>query len=321
MKPPVKIDSIRPAFVRGAPALTLTLSDLSGKEEKGIVETRIPGYPDARKRYKFTLNPTETKDITIEFDELDISPFEMINAQIKIVLSSQYVLESSKKINFLPAVYLPKVGIDNNFSHNQKLKYYPVGSNVIRGNYYYKGTEDVNASVAFGWNEQYLLFDILVEDDVFFQPFSGWKIWDGDSVQLGFAKQSSCPNTANEFGEKSQLAFSEINFALTKNGAEADRAHTYDERSFPKRSVSLKDCPRKITQKTIDGKSTIHYQIAVPWRFMNISKAEAGMNVFWAAMINDRDQPRPKQRDITALGVFNLKQAPPKNFGAIVLTQ
>ena len=36
-------------------------------------------------------------------------------------------------------------------------------------------------------------------------------------------------------------------------------------------------------------------------------------------MVNDRDADSRQQKDVSALGIFQLKQAPPSHFGTIVL--
>ena len=157
-------------------------------------------------------------------------------------------------------------------------------------------------------------------DDVFLQPYSGWRIWDGDALQFGFAKKRAAQENANEFGILSELAFSEINFALTAKGAEADRTVSYDKERFPLGSVSSSELPRSIAvSRRPDGKSLIRYRIAVPWRFLNVNEPHPGMTVCWAGMVNDRDEA--KQSDVSALGIFQLKQAPPKHFGMIFLSR
>ncbi len=319
--PPVKIDNILTTFIGQTPALEIRLTNLTEHWEYGKIATRIPGYPAARKRKPFTLRPKATASITIPFDDFDISPFQEVMASIKITLNNNYQFSRQMKVNFLPAQYLQGVGINNDFSAWSKVKYHPVNNQVIRGNHYHHSPQDLNAVIGFGWNENYLLFDVRVDDDVFYQPFSCWRIWDGDSLQFGFAKQRITSKRSNELAERYDLAFSEINFALTTKGAEANRTFSFDKKHFPSGEISLSTCPRKISKITVNDKTLIHYRIAVPWQFLNLSKVKEGMNIYWAAMINDRDQPSPAQSDISALGVFSLKQSPPSNFGTITLTK
>ena len=43
------------------------------------------------------------------------------------------------------------------------------------------------------------------------------------------------------------------------------------------------------------------------------------MSVFCAGTVNDRDAEYKKQNDVSAIGFFELKRLPPKNFGEIIL--
>ena len=318
--PPMRVLEIRPSFQQKEPGIAVTLSNPMDTTVGGVIETRITGYPEARKKVPFQLRPGETAVRKIAFPGLELNPFRVVTTQVKFRLDSGYTFERSEKQNFLSAAYLPGVGIKCDFSQWKNPRRYPVDPTPIRSIHYHSGSEDLHAEIAFGWNEHYLLFDVSVTDDVYLQPFTGWKIWDGDSLQFGFARKRTTQGSANEFGDQYDLAFSEINVALTSKGPEADRTFTFDKTRFPSGAVSSAELPRRITAvKRHDGKTVIHYLIAVPWNFLNLEKATPGMTVHWAGMVNDRDQAPGTQKDVSALGIFQLKQAPPSRFGTIVL--
>ena len=318
--PPMRVPEIRPTFKQGEPGIAVTLSNPAAIPLGGVIETRIIGYPEARKKVPFQLKPGETGVRKIVFRGLDLNPFRVVTTQVKFRLDSGYSFERSEKLNYLSAACLPGVGVNGDFSGWKNPRRYPVDPTPIRSIHYHSGKEDLSAAVAFGWNEQYLLFDVSVTDDISLQPFTGWKIWDGDSLQFGFARKRTTQGSANEFGDQYDLAFSEINFALTSKGAEADRTFTFDKARFPSGAVSDTELPRRITaSRQPDGKTILHYQIAVPWKFLNLEKAAPGMTVHWAGMVNDRDAEPKTQKDVSALGIFQLKQAPPSRFGTIVL--
>ena len=318
--PPIRVSEIHPSFERGEPGIAVTLSNPSEIPLGGVIETRITGYPEARKKVPFQLKPGETGVRKIIFHDLDLNPFRVVTTQVRFRLDSGYTFERSEKLNYLSASYLPGVGINGDFSQWKNPQRYPVDPTPIRSIHYHSGKEDLHAEIAFGWNEQYLLFDVSVTDDIHLQPFTGWKIWDGDSLQFGFARKRTTQGSSNEFGDQYDLAFSEINFALTSKGAEADRTFSFDKARFPSGAVSGTELPRKITAtRQTDGKTILHYQIAVPWKLLNLEKALPGMTVHWAGMVNDRDADSRQQKDVSALGIFQLKQAPPSHFGTIVL--
>ena len=317
---PVRVEEIAPAFENGDPALRLKLVNPAATPSSGMLETRIPGYPEARKRLAFSLPAGKETNLRIPFEGMEIHPFRTVETEVKILPRSGGVFVTRSAMNFLSAAYLPGVGISGDFSNWKKIVYHPVDDTAVRSPHLHAGKDDLSAKIAFGWNESFLLFDVEVIDDVFLQPYSGWRIWDADALQFGFAGKRAAQENANEFGMLSELAFSEINFALTSRGGEADRTLSYDKERFPIGSVPESELPRSISVTRLpDGKSRIHYRIGVPWRFLNINKPHPGMTVCWAGMVNDRDEA--KQSDVSALGIFQLKQAVPKHFGEIVLTE
>lgn len=317
---PVRVADISPAFENGEPALRLKLANPTAGETSGMLETRISGYPEARKRVAFSLPAGKETELFIPFEGMEISPFRTVEAEVKIRPRSGGVFETRAAMNFLSAAYQPGAGAGGDFGAWKKKVFHPVDPAPVRSPHLHAGDTDLSAKIAFGWNESFLLFEVEAVDDVFLQPYSGWRIWDGDALQFGFAKKRAAQENANEFGILSELAFSEINFALTAKGAEADRTVSYDKERFPLGSVSSSELPRSIAvSRRPDGKSLIRYRIAVPWRFLNVNEPHPGMTVCWAGMVNDRDEA--KQSDVSALGIFQLKQAPPKHFGMIFLSR
>lgn len=317
---PVRVQEVCPMFENGVPGLSVVLSNRTGGGIGGWLETRIEGAPEARKRIPFTLPAGETQRLRARFEGLDVNPFRVVNPELRVLLDTGYSFETRASMNFLPAVYLPGVGEGGDFSKWRNPVRYAVDPVPVRSPHFHSGPEDLRAAIAFGWNERFLLFDAEVIDDVVLQPFRGWKIWAGDSLQFGFARKRTTPPTANEFGDRCELAFSEINFALTSKGPEANRTFSFDADRFPVEDVPASELPRKISvERRPDGKSVIRYQIAVPWRFLNLETVREGHIVYWAGMVNDRDEA--KQSDVSALGIFQLKQAPPREFGMITLVR
>ncbi|MFA5206249.1 MAG: hypothetical protein WC708_17775 [Lentisphaeria bacterium] len=319
VKPPVEVRAACPSFVSGEPGMEFTVANLTGTVHSGTLETRIPGYPEARQRVPFTLNGHEEKILRADFRGLSLSPFLPVKVAAAVTLQSGYRFSTQNEANFLAATYLPGIGVKGEFSGWNAPVRHPMDSlNPVRSRQFHAGANDLNASIAFGWNEAYLLLDVEVIDDVYCQPFSGERIWNGDSLQFAFAKRQTAKEAANDYGKQLELAYSEINFALTANGMEANRTYTFDPAICPPGDISPGDCPRQFTKTVIPGgKVKLHYQIAVPWRFLHLAKVSAGMAVCFAATVNDRDDPA--QSDVSAIGIFDRVQAPPRFFGTIVL--
>ena len=118
--------------------------------------------------------------------------------------------------------------------------------------------------------------------------------------------------------DKMNVAYSEIDFALTKNGPEVYRTVTFDSTRFPIAQISLKDALLKVikTQQP-DGSTRLQYEISVPWKFLNMPSAPAaGSCIGWSMSVNDRDQQKGPRAWLEA---FSLKKT--KDFGILVLTK
>ena len=128
------------------------------------------------------------------------------------------------------------------------------------------------------------------------------------------AKRRFSPSGANDLAKRHELAYSEINFALSSSGPVANRAVSFDTDAFP-----LSDIPQTLLPLAIsrDG-NLIHYRIAVPWAFLNIRKPKPGDIIYFALTVNDRDTG--EQTDVSALGIFELKKNAPNRFGAVILS-
>ncbi|MFA5056932.1 MAG: hypothetical protein WC485_02360 [Opitutaceae bacterium] len=317
---PVLVERVAPAFVNEHQALKIRLAEIAGFPVKGTVETRVVGYPEGRRTVDFALDARSSKEIIAELEGLEVAPFDMADVELKVSLDSGYRFTYSEKVNWLSASHQPGVGENGDFSGWKNPKMQRVNAqNVVRSPNYHDGAKDLDASAAFGWNERYLLFRIEVADDCFQQPFTGWKTWAGDSLQFGLARDIKAMKSDNSVADAVMTACSEIDFAITKNGPEIYRTLTFDKDLLPAGPIDLQACPFSVVQERLpDNRARLIYQIAIPWTFLNLPKPKAGQQVFWAATINDLDDPQ-KQLDVSAIGVFELKQQTPKRFGAITL--
>lgn len=235
-------------------------------------------------------------------------------------LKNKIRFSKRQDMNFLSARYLPGVGLNGDFTAWESPVRLPLPGKPVRAPQYHNGDQDLSARAAFGWNEHFLLIDLEVDDDHFVQPYTGLKTWNGDSIQCGFAKAVELPPGVNELEYLMTQAYSEIDYALTTAGKEAYRTISFDRKNLPEGAISDKDAPFQITRELLpDGRSRLHYRIALPWRFLNIAEPSAGMKVYWASTVNDRDDI--KQKDVSAIGAFQLKHQAPQYFGSIQLEQ
>lgn len=321
VRPPVAVENEQTYCSRdGVFGLRFILKNLSCSDCSGTLSSRIPGFPEARKRIAFFLKGNQSREFTLLFPGFEPSPFQKFATELTIELKSGYRSRKREEFNFLAADYLPGVGQNGDFSAWKAEPALQLPGECVRSPEYHNGSQDLSAAIAFGWNEKYFLLKIRVLDDLFLQKSRGRNLWNGDSIQLGFARKKNVPRTSNSVGEQLQLAFSEINLALTPEGPEAWRAYTFDPEAQKTGLLSPQEFPRSISlSKMKNGQMEILYQVAIPWHFINLKKVRPGMSVFCAGTVNDRDAEYKKQNDVSAIGFFELKRLPPKNFGEIIL--
>lgn len=318
-KSPVAVNSVLPEFRNGKKCLKINMSELAGADTAGTLETKITGNPDGRKRIRFKLAKGSTADVLCIYDDLDANPLKNNDLELTVVTDSGYRFKQNFKVNFLAAAYRPDIKIDGNFSDWNNVPSYPFDPSMIQDDAkIYQGRKDLDASISFAWNDDYLLFYVDVRDDVFHQPHTGWQTWNGDSLQMGFTKSVLYKETGNMYQDKMNVAYSEIDFALTKKGPEVFRTVTFDNDRFPIAQVSLKDAPLRVVKTPLpEGGVRLQYEVAVPWKFLNMAKAPVpGQRLGWAMTVNDRDDPKGMLANLEA---FQLKK--PEQFGIIVLTK
>ena len=310
---PVKIRSIVPAAVAGTPGVEVELENLSSGNLDGMLATRIRGIPQARRRIPFALAPKQSEKLRIAFPRYRPDPFSLQKIEVTAIPRGKSPVAETAERNFFFAKRHPgtDMRIPGVWGDPRRSRIPP--DSVVRSAKFHSGEKDLSAGIAAGWNDEFLLFDVLVSDDCFLQPYRGFQIWYGDSIQLGLAKRRVSPSGANDLAKRHELAYSEINFGLSSSGPVANRAVSFDTDAFP-----LSDIPQSLLPLSISRNgSLIHYRIAVPWTFLNIRKPVPGDTVYFALTVNDRDTR--EQTDVSAIGIFELKKSAPNRFGALTL--
>ncbi len=316
---PLHVEGIRPAVANGELGVAVTVANTADAPREGVVETRIHGRPEARREVAVALAAHETREVVVAFDGFQADPFACHEVQARVTPKGEGAAqahEAKAKLNFFP-VMPRKAG--------EPLKFLDVPQNVVLNADVYKGADDVKAKMAAAWAKDGLILAFEVEDDDFCQEKRNWGTWDGDSIQVGLAKDKDVRGTANAYADDLNRALSEMTLALTKDGPAAYRTMTWEPTRCPaggpaegaKGAIAADDMPLKVTKEELGGgRVRVRYAACVPWRFLNVGEPEAGMTVNFAATVNDRDAGR---RDQVRLGVFELKNGTPRQFGTLVL--
>ena len=321
---PVKLLSAEPTFSDGHPAVAAEVLNNSDEKRSVCVKTRIKGEPDARRSAAAELAPRETKRVTVRLDDFRPDPFALFDVEIGASDGAGNSADRKMSANFLSAKHLPGVGKGGDFSGWKDPARIHVPFRVVGNEPFLKDEKDLSAEIAFAWNEDFLLLDVLVKDDVFKQEHTGWHTWNGDALQFGFARRRLERLTANDYADALDQGTTEVDFALTKRGPEAYRTISFDPYKLPsdmfgKGQIDLAECPLSIDRRDVPGGVELHYRIAFPWRFMNKKEgAKAGENVYFAMTVNDRDDD---DKFYSAIGLFELKRLAPRHFGTISLCE
>lgn len=139
----------------------------------------------------------------------------------------------------------------------------------------YKGNSDLSADVIYKWDEENLYMFAAVTDDIMCQEQTGAGIWSGDSIQIGI-----------DYGgieDPKQNLFTEIGFALTKEGATIQRYS-----NEPGATGETKDARLAAVRKG----TVTYYEMSMPWRELirDGVTLKAGDAVRFNMIVNDNDK-------------------------------
>lgn len=321
VKAPVETLAATPVFEAGRKGIAIEMEEAAGLEAAGTVNVRVVGEPDGRATFPFTLKPGEKRIFTHFYSELDCNPLKDSTVEFEYLMRNGYKFKSTLEMNFLPVPYKPEICVDGDFSDWKDLPAMPVDESMAaRSKQFYGGAKDLSGSVRIAWNEKYLLFHVVVNDDMFMQPESGWKTWAYDCLQMAFTRAYRIKGTNNEYMDKMDRSYTELDFALTPKGPEVYRTVTFDDKNFPLTAVDLKDAPLHVLKTALpDGRARLEYEFGVPWRILNIGAPKVGDQLGWAMTMNDRDSGGIEEHNPTMLEAFELKA--PEKFGMLTLTK
>ena len=300
----------------GTPGVRGTVENRQPRDITVTLETRIRGMVEARGSATVTLKQREIGSVAVPLPGFRPDPFATMRMEVVAKTASGYLERLTADENFLVAEKVAEGTADSAFANWKSPRYRETPS----------GVTNTTLRLAVGWNERYLLFDALVEDDAFAPTMPGWFSWNGDAIQLGLAKDVLTKSTGNTQTDLKAEAHTETTFALTTDGPQVYRTRSYDYQALPMGTsqkdlrglVSPKDCPFEVTTERTASGTRVRYRIAVPWRFLNIRERppRLGESCRFALAVCDRD-PGMKTCEHTNC-LFELKAAAPKRFGRIV---
>lgn len=315
----VSVGEIRPACRKGRHGIRCRLENLTDGELR-VALSASGAFCGGR---KMTLSPRESRRVGIVLKGNRPNPLEVCEIAVTAEPEGGERVTRTAKLNFLPAKKLPAVGRNGDFSGWTQMDYFEVPATAVRHAAGHHGAADLSAKMAFGWNEDYLLVDVVTEDDEHVQDKTGWWTWGGDCIQMGFADKRLDRLSANALADALEQAASEVTFSLTEKGPEACRTQSFDPVRYPcdqsgNGQLSSSECPFSVERTDLpDGRVRLHYRVAYPWSFMGRTVAPAaGGTCMFAALIADRDGDMSEP---SCLGVFELQPNAPAGFGYVCL--
>ena len=318
---PVTCEAVLPTMENGAQGLVVRLAAQGGSPVSGTAKVRLPGLPEGRGEFAFDLKADEVKGFAVKFGALDVSAFEEIPVEVEVSTGGK-VFVFKDETNFLFAKHMTSPTFDGKDDEWGDAPVWKVDDvYATRGPQFHSGPKDISADVRVAWNEEYLLFFVRTEDDVFLQEETGWKTWDWDSLQMGFTKVYRHKDTNNQWLDQLARCRTEIDFALTKNGPETFRAMTWDKKAFPIALLDPEKARLGISQhKDPDGRTYTNYEIGLKWELLGMAKAEAGQRLGWSFAALDKDHTdKTVQLYPSMIGAFELKN--PMKFGMLTLIE
>lgn len=308
VRAPVAVLSASPVCEAGAFGLNVVVENQTDRQQNVLVEMRIKGVPEARKSQRVMLDGRMRSKVVFTCPGMTVDPFEVKSVEVSTTLESGRRWTKPFRMNFLSAQRVDAVTGDV-FAAWTGPRYWSPFPGLKMG---------------FAWSDSHLMVDAIVDDDAFVNDKTRFFSWDGDSLQLALAGEVLETSSANNLRDLLTEAYTENTLALTRNGQEAYRTISFDQERFPA-GISADglltddEVPRRIEKSAKgDGRVTLRYRAAFPWRMLGKDKPSAGDGVYFAMCVNDRD---PGRNQLSQRHVFEFKSAAPKGFGRVILAR
>ena len=283
---PVGIVSVLPAFSGRDPGVTVTLENRTDGPETVLLETRIPGEPDCRRKESVTVPAHGESKKTVVFAGFRPNPMALFETRVRVVPAKGMSAEAVETFNF--------AAVPCEFSFG-------------------------DCRVKLDCDRDALKFDVVVADSTPMNERSGWWSWNGDSVQVALARRHLPQRTYNDIADALEQAHCEYTVAKTPLGDEVCRTITWDASRYPCDSgrggiVPSRTAPRAVSHA--DG--CWRYVFSLPWKFVNLDRPPVGTVFRMALQYNDRVPDDPALRQVEC---FKMKLMAPRRFGWFVLSR
>ncbi|MBQ2630468.1 MAG: family 20 glycosylhydrolase [Kiritimatiellae bacterium] len=317
---PAEVVEILPTLKDGALALRTEIRNRTEGALRCEIVTSVSGSRSGESKRALTLKPGEQMADVTSVAGLLGGPFDEHSVDVKVLVDGKEVAKREEKVNFLVARRI-KAGRADPFAAWTDREYIQMAMPVKRQPGLHTGPEDLSAKAAFAWCDDYLLMDIVAEDDSYRQPTNGVSTWNGDCVQISVARRAIDKPTNNGYADVVEQARTETSYAYTPIGPESYRTATWDWTHLPvgrhgEGLVSREDAPYEVTlDRKPSGRATLRYLVAMPWKWLRMETPRGGEDVRFAISVNDMDVG--SFNTISAIEAFNLKVV--KSHGHIVL--
>ncbi|MGI6495050.1 MAG: hypothetical protein ACOX5G_03000 [Kiritimatiellia bacterium] len=311
---PVQIARVLPSFERGEPGVSVALENGADARIEGELEVRIRGIPEARQAVRFDVEAGGAATVRLAMPDFTPDPFASYDVETTVAPEKAKSARKAVRLNFLPA---------RKMETWDELVLEKAPATKGRNGYTIADDNDCSVALGLGWNERWFFLGFTVTDDEFSNTSTGAMSWQGDAIQVGLAKDPFVKPTPNSYADDLNRALTETTLALTPEGPTAWRTMTFDDETLPcgkNGRIDASECPLEIVNEKTDVGVLTHYRVAIPWKFLNMNAAKAGDVVWFAAMVNDQDADTlATELKSCSIDIFDLKQAMPKNFGAVTL--
>ena len=313
---------VRPGFIKGTPALDITLADIVGGKCAGTLDLALRGVAGSSVEAPFHVEAGKSWSFIAALKGRKLRRARMYHAALVLAGVDGYRFTHSFPVNFWQAPYLhTALRIDGDLAPWRRVPPVKLRGRkwVVRSPQFYTGTADLSATARYAWNAAALYLAYKVHESTYCQPYTGYDTWRGDCLQLGFDLDpyKTVVKTGNLVADRgSRRRYSELTLALTKDGPQAYRTITFDRMRFPIGPIPAGALPLAVIHR---GRSLV-YEAAVPWTTLGARRPpRSGDCIGIAATINHINNPR--QPDPLALGIFGgiYPSKNPGKFGILVL--
>ncbi len=262
--------TVQPAFVAGRPVFRATVQNRSDQPVSGTVTVVSPFTrsirPEALTAEFADLPAGASRELTLPVQAV-CDPENGVPVHAEAVTSGGAKAEWERQVSFLPA---PRRGTGE-WPSVRPIQVGPLGADRRDAPGSDPGTPgDLSATGAVTWDDGALHLLVEVTDETHRNERQDGSLWDGDSIQLGIARDPGCEGAD----------YAEISVGLGKAGPQA-----WIHRNFAGCPTGPGSFPVAVRR---EGTTTI-YDVAIPWKLLGIKQAKVGDWLGLGLVVNEDD--------------------------------